>query len=135
GFVATPSFNAVAEAHLAAAEGQSGEPRSASVRDADRACRTAVQHGRRDTTGLPHAARCQGTLFWLKGKRGEANHWWRANIAAAERMGMRYELVRTHLEMGARLTDRVHLERASAVAAQISAAWDLARAEALLADT
>jgi len=50
----------------------------------------------------------------------------------AEELGMRYELGMTHLEMGQRLEDRAHLERAEAIFAEIGAEWDLARARKLL---
>lgn len=43
----------------------------------------------------------------------------------AEEMGMRYELAMTHLEIGKRLKDRAHLEKAEAIFAEIGAEFDL----------
>ena len=45
---------------------------------------------------------------------------------------MRYDLGLAHLEMGLRLHDRAHLERAEAILAEIGAAWDAARAREAL---
>jgi len=45
---------------------------------------------------------------------------------------MGYELGMTHLEMGQRLKDRTHLEKAETILAEIGADWDLARAGKLL---
>ncbi len=47
-------------------------------------------------------------------------------------MGMRYELGMTHLEMGQRLKDHAHLEKAQAIFAEIGAEWDLAQTRKLL---
>ena len=47
-------------------------------------------------------------------------------------MRSRYDLGTTYLEMGRRLGDRTHLERAEAILAEIGAAWDLARAREAL---
>ena len=45
---------------------------------------------------------------------------------------MRYELGMTHLEMGQRLKNRGHLERAEAIFAEIGANWDLLQARKAL---
>jgi hypothetical protein len=45
---------------------------------------------------------------------------------------MRYELGMTHLEMGQRLKNRGHLERAEAIFAEIGAEFDLQEARKLL---
>ena len=50
----------------------------------------------------------------------------------AEQMGMRYDLAMTHLEMGRRLNDREHLDKAEAIFAEIGAKWDLAETRRLL---
>jgi hypothetical protein len=45
---------------------------------------------------------------------------------------MRYELGMTHLEMGQRLKDRNHLEKAEAIFAEIGGEFDLAQTRKLL---
>jgi hypothetical protein len=45
---------------------------------------------------------------------------------------MRYELGRTHLEMGQRLGDRADLEKAEAIFSRIGVELELARARELL---
>ena len=45
---------------------------------------------------------------------------------------MRYDLGMTYLEMGQRLKERGHLERAEAIFAEIGADWDLAKAREAL---
>ena len=80
--------------------------------------------------------RLRGTYEWLRGKPAAAQKWWQRSLALAEEMGQRYDLGMTHLEMGQRLAERAHLERAEAILAEIGAEWDLARArEALERET
>ena len=74
----------------------------------------------------------QGRYEWLRGKPAAAQKWWRRSLALAEEMGQRYALGMTHLEMGQRLGERAHLERAEAIFAEIGAEWDLARAREAL---
>jgi len=50
------------------------------------------------------------------------------SLALAEKMGQRHESGMTLLEMGQRLDERKHLERAEALFGEIGAGWDLARA-------
>jgi hypothetical protein len=76
--------------------------------------------------------RLQGTYESLRGKPAAAQKWWQRSLAPAEEMGFRYDLGRTHLEMGQRLGKRAHLERAEAIFAKIGAEWDLARAREAL---
>jgi len=47
-------------------------------------------------------------------------------------MGMRYELGMIYLEMGQRLKDHTHLEKAEAIFAKIGAEWDLGQTRKLL---
>lgn len=47
---------------------------------------------------------------------------------------MRYDLGRTHLEIGHWLGEQGHLERAVAIFAEIGVEWDLARAREALGD-
>ena len=81
---------------------------------------------------LPLAMRLHGTYQWLTGKHSFSEKWWQRSLEAAEEMGMRYELGMTHLEMGQRLKDRGHLEKAEAIFAEIGAEFDLAQTRKLL---
>jgi hypothetical protein len=80
----------------------------------------------------PQAMRLQGAYEWLIGKPTTAQKWWQKSLAQAERMGLRYDLGKTHLEMGQRLGERAHLEKAERFFAEIGAAFDLAKTKELL---
>ena len=45
---------------------------------------------------------------------------------------MRYDLAVTHLDIGRRLKDRAHLQKAEAIFAEIGAEWDLEQARRYL---
>jgi hypothetical protein len=100
---------------------------------AKRACRVALKQGKTFCGGLPEAMRLQGRYVWLRGRRSAAQRWWQRSLALAEKLGARYELGMTHLEIGERLGDRAHLERAEALLAEIGTQEDLVRARELLA--
>ena len=68
---------------------------------------------------------CDG---WLRGKPAAALRWWQLSLDLAEKMGQRYDLGRTQLEMGQRLADRAHLDQAVTLCAEIGAEGDLSRA-------
>ena len=76
--------------------------------------------------------RLQGTFDWLSDKPAKARKWWHKSLAEAERRGLRYDVGMTHWELGYRLGERAHLEKAEALFAEIGAAWDLARVKAYL---
>jgi len=78
--------------------------------------------------GLPEAMCLQGTYEWLRGKPAAAPKWWQRSLLLAEEMGQRYGIGMTHLEMGRRLGERAHSERAEAILAETGAEWDLAQA-------
>ena len=59
--------------------------------------------------------RLQGIYEWLTGKRAAAQQWWLRSLAEAERMGLGYDVAMTHFEMGQRLGERTHLEKAEDV--------------------
>ena len=81
---------------------------------------------------MPSARRLRGTYEWLRDRPAAAQKWWRRSLALAEEMGQRYDLAITYLEMGQRLGDRVHLERAEAILGEIGAEWDFAQVRKLL---
>ena len=129
---AAPLRNGLAEAHVLAAEYSKGTERAGWLRKAGPACRDALKHGKAFRGGLPEAMRLQGTCEWLRGKPAAAQKWWERSLSVAQEMGQPYDLGRTHLEMGQRLADQAHLERAEAIFADIGAEWDLRRARGAL---
>ena len=81
--------------------------------------------------GRGHSVR--GTYEWLRGGAKSAQKWWQRSIGLATQLGMHYDLGLAHLEMGLRLRDRAHCQRAEAILAEIDSTWDIAHArEALL---
>jgi len=129
---ATPVCNGWAEAHLLATERSSEAESPDWLKKTRSACRTALKHGNIYRGGLPEAMRLQGTYEWLRGKSAAAQKWWQRSINLAEELGQPYDLGMTHLEMGRRLGERAHLERAEAIFAEIGEEWDLAQARKAL---
>ena len=121
----------VAELSLARAERAEGVARTAALRDARRACRAALRQGALFRGALPHAMCLRGTCAWLEGRPAAARRWWQRSLAVAEELGARYDLGVTHLEMGRRLGDRGHFERAEGIFAVIGAPSLSAEARAL----
>jgi len=119
--------NGLVEAYLLAAEQGDKTERADWLKRARRACKDALRQGKAFRPGLPEAMRLRGTYDCLNGKPGAAQKWWQRSLALAEEMGQRYDLGVTHLEMGQRLGQRVHLERAEIILAEIGAEWDLTR--------
>jgi hypothetical protein len=72
----------------------------------------------------------RGRYEWLRGRPAVAEKWWRQSLELAERIGVCYDLGRTLLEMGRRMGNHSHLERAKALFAELGSEWDLARARA-----
>lgn len=119
--------NGLALTYLLAAEQSHPPERKAWLKKAGRACRTALRWGKSLRPGKPEALRLQGRYEWMKGNAAQARHWWGKSLAEAETLGMPYELGLTHLEIGQRLGERAHLEKAGAIFAPIGAEGDLAR--------
>ncbi len=128
--------NGLAWAYLLAAEKSDPAGRAAWLKKARRACRAALKWGKSFHLGKPEALRLQGLYEWLHGNTAQARRWWYQSLAEAERLGMRYELGLTHLEIGRRLgesepQERSHLEKAEAIFSEIGAELDLAQAREL----
>lgn len=124
--------NGLAEAYLLAAEQSDNTARVDWLRKARRACRDALKQGKTHRPGSPEAMRLRGTYEWLRGKPAAARNWWQRSLALAQEIGQPYDLRVTHPDMGRRLGERAHLERAEAILAEIGAEWDLARAREAL---
>jgi class 3 adenylate cyclase/tetratricopeptide (TPR) repeat protein len=118
--------------YLMAAEQTKGRDREELLKKANVACKKALRLARLRRIILPEVTRLQGVYDWLTGKQASAQKHWQRSIALAEEMGMRYELGMTHLEMGQRLKDRNHLEKAEAIFSEIGAEFDLAQTRKLL---
>jgi class 3 adenylate cyclase/tetratricopeptide (TPR) repeat protein len=70
------------------------------VREAARACRRSLALAQRYKQGLTQALRVRGTLDWVTGRRAQAMSWWRRSIETGERLGARYEVALTRMQMG-----------------------------------
>ena len=94
------------------------------------ACREALQQCKRARIGLPDALRLRGTYEWLRNKPTAAQHWWQRSLVLAKKMGQRYDLGRAHLEIGQRLQDMEHLQKAESIFVEVGALPDLEKARA-----
>jgi DNA-binding SARP family transcriptional activator/tetratricopeptide (TPR) repeat protein len=125
---AVPVLAGLVEAYLRAAE-QTEEPAKGRwLEKAAQAAEAALKNARRFRPALAEAMRLRGTVEWLQGNTRSARKWWQRSIGLATQLGMRYDLGMVHLEMGLRLHDRAHLERAETILTEIDSAWDAARA-------
>jgi tetratricopeptide (TPR) repeat protein len=134
GHEVTSPYHALAEAYLAAIEHTQGAARAAALHSAQNACRVALKHGAAFVGGIPRAMRLQGTCSWLSNQPDAAEKWWRRGLAVAEKLGASYDLGMTYMEMGTRLQDRHHLERAVDLFREIGATRDLGTAYRLLGE-
>jgi class 3 adenylate cyclase/tetratricopeptide (TPR) repeat protein len=116
----------LSEAYLLAAELSGRDTRVEWLSKARGACNDSLKQSKTFQPGKPEAMRLKGRYEWLKGKFSHAQRWWRRSLLFAEKKGLRYEEARTHLEMGERLKDRAHFERAEVIFQEIGAEWDLA---------
>ncbi|MGH2524589.1 MAG: tetratricopeptide repeat protein, partial [Anaerolineales bacterium] len=117
--------NGLAEAHLSAAEQSEIAERGDWLKQAGRACKVALAQANAVRGFRPEALRWQGRYEWLKGKAARARQSWQRSLAEAEASEMQYELGLTHLELGQRLRERAHLEKAEAIFTAINAEFDL----------
>jgi len=124
--------NGLAEAYLIATEQRDKTERADWLKKAGGACREALKQEKEFRPGLPEAMRLQGTYEWLRDKPAPAWKWWQRSLSLSEEMGQCYDVGMTHLEMGQRLGERAHLERAEAIFAEIGAQFDLARVQEAL---
>jgi class 3 adenylate cyclase/tetratricopeptide (TPR) repeat protein len=122
----------LAEAYLAVTEQDDRAKRANWLKKAGRACQDALKQGKAYRGVMPEAMRLQGTYEWLRGKPAPAQRWWQRSLVLAEELSQPYDVGTTYLEMGQRLSERTHLERAEAILAEIGAEWDLARARETL---
>ncbi len=119
------TLNDLAEAHLWLAERDASQ-RDISLNKAKSACQAALRAAAKFRFQWPEAMRLQGTYEWLCRNPAAAQKRWAKSLAEAERMGLRYYEGLIHLEMGQRLGERAHLEKAEKIFAEIGAELDLA---------
>jgi class 3 adenylate cyclase/tetratricopeptide (TPR) repeat protein len=125
-------YESLIEAYLLAVEQSKGAERADWLKKARHAFRGALRRGKAARYKLPAVMRLRGTYEWLRSKPAAAFKWWQQGLGLAEEMGQTYDSGMIHLEMGQRLGDRSHLERAEAILAETGAEWDLARAREAL---
>lgn len=125
-------LNGLAETYLFVFEHGELSEKSAWLNKAKRACRNAAKTSSVCQPLVPKAMRLQGAYEWLSGNPTAAQKWWQKSLAEAERMNLRYDIGEIHLEMGTRLGERVHLEKAESIFAEIGAELELVRTRELL---
>jgi tetratricopeptide (TPR) repeat protein len=123
-----------AEAHLWAAERSQGSERAAHLKEADQACKAALKLAKTYRLFLAESLRLRGTYHWLRDDPDAARKSWKRSLSVAEGLDQHYESGSTHLELGRRLKERSHLERAEAIFTEMAATWHLALLEEALSE-
>jgi len=125
-------FNKQAHVYVLSVEQNTGSARIEWMKKAKTGCKRALKISKKFPTIHTEALRHQGTYQWLVGKPTSAQKWWEQSLNVAEKIGMRFELGLTHLEMGRRLKEGGHLEQAEKIFIEIGAEFDLAETRMLL---
>lgn len=99
------------------------------------ACRAAVSNSKAVPLGVPLAARCRGTLDWLRGHRRSARRWWQRSLDAGERIGIPYQVALTELDLGRLTGERARIERSAGIFTDLGAELDAAQAAEALSAT
>jgi tetratricopeptide (TPR) repeat protein len=125
-----------AEVYLVASEQASGVERKVMLKVAAKACKAAAKQGRtvRDD-GAPDSLRLCGIYAWITGDRKKAQRLWNQSIEVAEKLGAKYVLAQTNLEIGKRVISRPHLVLAEALFIETDAQADLSIVQQLLRDS
>jgi tetratricopeptide (TPR) repeat protein len=118
-------------AYLAAAEQCVGQKREKCLRQARQVSRS-LWSAKGYRSQLPRMMMLRGIYQWTRGKRSSGENWWKRSLRLAKDMGERYHLAMTHLEIGKRLSDRIHLKQAEEILTETGADWDLEQACRLL---
>jgi tetratricopeptide (TPR) repeat protein len=117
---------------LAEYESKSENRRPEALREAGEACVRAVKIAKKYRPVMPRALRWRGTYEWLRGDERAALSSWESSAREAAARGWRYELALTEIERGLRLADEEALRRGHALAVQMGAVREAARAEEAL---
>jgi class 3 adenylate cyclase/tetratricopeptide (TPR) repeat protein len=113
------------EAYLAAAEQGDKSERAACLKKAGQALKTVLKLSKAYRLFLAQAQQLNGTYSWLQGKPDDAQKSWQYSLKVAEELEQYYEQGVVHLEMGWRLRERSHLERAETILSKIGVLWHL----------
>ncbi len=132
GWLIAPVWAALAELRLILAEQTEASRRDTPMKAARQACQMALKWGRLDRASLVAAYRAKGTYEWLAGSPTAAHWWWQRSLQLARRLGARYELGMTHLEIGRLTGEHDRLESAQSIFANVGAQFDLAQTQGLL---
>ncbi len=125
GFHRTQASIGVADFYVASAEHAKPGEQPEALRRARQACHRALQQSRIDAEAAAVAYRLQGVVEWLGGNPRTAGEWWQRGVRAAERMGARYELGLTLLEIGRRTASQSHLTRAQTLFSEMGIVPDV----------
>jgi class 3 adenylate cyclase/tetratricopeptide (TPR) repeat protein len=103
-------------------------------RNARKACDALRRYAAQFPIGLPRLHRYAGLLHWHEGKRTNAIRDWTESLAAAARLGMRYDEALAHFELGRHSSKSApereeHLRQARTMLEACSAHYDLSAAE------
>ncbi len=112
-------LNGWARVHLWAAENGGNGEKGKRLKLAKKACQAAIKHSNTYRFGLSEAQRLRGRYEWLKGRSGLAETWWERSLSTSEEMGTRYELGKTHQEMGKRMGNTGHQTRSENILAKL----------------
>jgi hypothetical protein len=108
----------------------------AAAEQAEQAMRALHRYAKVFPIGQPRALLCQGLLAWVDQRPVRARKAWRRSLAAAERLGMRYDEMLAHHQLGRHgdPSERdEHLARARQLFAQLGIAGEVAGPETLAA--
>jgi len=107
-------------------------------RAAAKSGKQALKNCRKYASDRIEIYRLMGVYHWLIQRQDKATQWWRRSMEAAEGMGARLDLPRTHMEIGKRLSEKRsrsqeldgitssdYLEKARARFEQMQAWWDV----------
>jgi class 3 adenylate cyclase len=101
---------------------------------AEQAMRALRRYAQVFPIGQPRALLCQGLLAWVDGRPRRALKGWRRSLAAAERLGMRYDEMLAHHQLGRHgdPSERAeHLDRARQLFAALGIGGEVAGPETL----
>ncbi len=129
GYYSLAGYAGVANTYLVMAHSDDTH-REIYVARAREACRGLNRFARTFPLGYPSACLCRGRLAWLEGKPKAATKAWKKCLAAATRLGMRYEQALAHFELGQHPSDNHperlgHLARAQEIFAATNTRFDL----------
>lgn len=124
--------NYLAMVYLYALEHAEISERESWRKKAKRACQLGVRISSVCKPRVPEALRLQGTYEWLIDKPTSAHRWWQKSLSEAEQMGLLYEVGVTHMEIGMRLHERAHLEKAETIFIEIGSEMDAIKVRGMI---